>query len=54
MEGLEAADDLNDDFPNVFFLHELLIVLALADALEDISVIGELHHDAAQGVTVDV
>ena len=48
MKRLETSHNLNDDLPDVLLLHELLVVLALADALEHISVVGELHHDAAQ------
>jgi hypothetical protein len=42
----QSTNDLNDDLPNVLLLHELLVVLTLADALKDITVVGELHDDA--------
>ena len=45
VEGLEAADHLNNDLPDVLLLHELLVVLALADALEHVAVIRKLHHN---------
>ena len=45
MESLEALDHLYDDFPDVLFLHELLIVLAFADALKDISIVSKFHHN---------
>jgi len=50
VKGSQTTDDLNDDLPNVLLLHELLIVLALTDALEDITVVGELHYDAKTDV----
>lgn len=46
MKGLEASDDLDDYLPNVLFLHELFVVLAFANALEDISVVTVVHHNA--------
>ena len=46
MKGSQTSNDLNNNFPNMLLLHELLVILTLADALEDISVVGELHDDA--------
>ena len=46
VERLEPADHLNDNLPDVLLLHELFVVLALADALEDVSIVSELHHNA--------
>ena len=46
MERPEASDDLDHDLPNVLLFHKLLIVLTLANALEDVAVVGELHDDA--------
>ena len=45
VERLQAADNLDHDFPDVLLLHELLVVLALTDALENISIIRKLHHN---------
>jgi len=39
---------LNDNLPYVFFLHELLVVLALADALEHIAIVSKLHDNAVR------
>jgi len=49
MKCSQTTNDLNDNLPNVLLLHELLVVLTLADALEDITVVGELHDDAKIG-----
>ena len=46
VEGLEASDDLDDNLPNMLFLHELFVVLALTNALEDISIVTVVHHNA--------
>jgi hypothetical protein len=48
VECLKAFDNLDDDLPNVLFLHKLLGLLALADSLEAVSVVCELHHDTAK------
>ena len=48
MESLEALDHLYDDFPDVLLLHELLIVLAFADALEDVSIVSKFHHNTTK------
>ena len=45
MESLEAFDNLDDNFPDVFLFHELLKVLALTDALKHITIISKLHHN---------
>lgn len=46
VEGLEAADYLDHNLPDVLLLHELFMILALTDALENVTVVRELHHDA--------
>jgi len=48
MKRLQALDDLDNNFPDVLLLHELLIVLALANPLEHISIVCIIHHDATQ------
>ena len=45
VQGFEAPDDLNDNLPNVLLLHELFVVLALADALEHVAIVSKFHHD---------
>jgi hypothetical protein len=47
VEGLETPYYLDHDLPDVLLLHELLVVLTFANALEDVTVVCELHHDAA-------
>jgi len=46
---LETLDDLNDNLPDVLLLHELLGLLAFADSLEAVSVVGKFHNDAKLG-----
>ena len=46
MESLETCDNLDDDLPYMLLLHERFILLTLANALEDIAVVGILHYDA--------
>ena len=46
MQVLEAGHDLNNGLPDVLLLVILLIVLILADALEDVAIVSELHDDA--------
>ena len=53
VERLEAADHLNNDLPDVLLLHELLVVLTFTDTLEDITIICELHHNAAQKRSIE-
>ena len=48
METFQTFDYLDNNLPNVLFLHELLVILALTDALEHISIIGELHYNTGQ------
>ena len=50
MEGLEATHNLNNDFPDVLLLNELLVVLAFADSLEYIAIVSVLHHDTVQKI----
>jgi len=45
VEGLEATHNLNNDFPDVLLLNELLVVLAFADSLEYVAIVSVLHHD---------
>jgi len=51
MQSLKSFNNLNDDFPNMLFLHELLDVLAFTNSLKDISIIGELHNNAVDKKT---
>ena len=46
MESLEPSDNLYNDFPYMLLFYELLIGLTFANALENVSVVGKLHHDA--------
>ncbi len=46
MQGFQATHHLNDDFPDVLLLHELFVVLTLANTLENVAVISKLHHNA--------
>ena len=52
MEGLEATHNLNNDFPDVLLLNELLVVLAFADSLEYIAIVSVLHHDTVQKIFI--
>lgn len=44
----ETFNNLNKDPPNVFLFHVTLVFLVLGDALEEVSEVGKLHHDAAR------
>ena len=46
MKALEPSDHLDHSLPNVLLLVVLLIVLILADSLENITIICKLHHNA--------
>ena len=46
MKALETSDHLDHSLPNVLLLVVLLIVLILADSLENITIICKLHHNA--------
>ena len=48
METFQPFDYLDNNLPNVLFFHELLVILALTDALEHISIVSELHNNTAQ------
>lgn len=48
MKAFQTFYYLDDNLPYVFFLHELLVVLALTDALKHISIVCELHNNAGQ------
>ena len=48
MESLQALDHLYDDLPDVLLLHELLIVLAFADALKHVSIVSKFHHNTSK------
>lgn len=48
MKTFQTFNYLDDNLPDVFLLHELLVVLALTDALEHISIVCELHNNTAQ------
>ena len=52
MEGLEATHNLNNDFPDVLLLNELLVVLAFADSLEYVAIVSVLHHDTVQKIFI--
>ena len=45
VQSLKASYYLDNNLPDMFFLHKLLIVLALADPLKNITIIGIIHHD---------
>ena len=46
MQGFQAFDNLNNNFPDVLLLHELLGLLALTDSLKAVAVVCEFHHNA--------
>ena len=46
VKRFEASDDLDDNLPNVFFLHELLVSLTLTNPLKYIAIISIFHDDA--------
>ena len=46
MKTLQSFDYLDNNLPDVLFLHELLVVLALTDALKHVSIVCKLHDDA--------
>ncbi len=46
MQSFEPSYYLNHDLPDVLLLHELFVVLTLANTLKDVTVISKLHHDA--------
>ena len=48
VERLETTDHLDHDLPDVLLFDELLIVLTLANALEDVAIVRKLHHDAVK------
>jgi len=52
VEGLEATHNLNNDFPDVLLLNELLVVLAFADSLEYVAIVSVLHHDTVQKIFI--
>ena len=45
VKTVQPFDDLDYNLPNVLLLHKLLVVLALADALEHVSIVRKLHDD---------
>jgi hypothetical protein len=45
VHGLQAADDLNKDAPNILLGESRLLLLMLRDLLEQITVICILHDD---------
>lgn len=49
VERLKTSDNLDQNLPNSVLFPKLLLILMLADALEDISIIREFHHNAEQG-----
>jgi len=48
VEGFESAHDLNEDVPNFLFLDVGLSLLVAADLLEDVAIVGVLHHQAVK------
>jgi hypothetical protein len=46
VQGFQAFDNLNNNFPDVLLLHELLGLLALTDSLKAVAVVCEFHHNA--------
>lgn len=48
VKRLESFDDLDDNFPDVFFFHKLLVVLALTNPLEHVSVVCILHDNTTK------
>ena len=46
MKTLESGDHLDYCLPDILFFVVLFIILILADALEHIAIIRELHHYA--------
>ena len=46
VEGAESADDLNEDVPDLLLLDVGLPLLIVTDFLEDVAVVGVLHHKA--------
>lgn len=51
MKTFKPPDDLYYDFPDVLFLHPMLLFVAITDSLKHISVIGKLHNDAAFSIS---
>lgn len=52
MHGLQSAQRLDHYLPNLSLLDVRLHLLVVADLLEDVSVVGELHDDAKALVLV--
>ena len=52
MKGLEAANDLNEDVPDLLLLDVGLSLLIVADFLENVSVVGIFHYQAARKLIV--
>ena len=46
---LKTSDNLDYNLPNSVLLPKLLLILMFANALEDVSIIREFHHDAVNG-----
>ena len=46
VEGTEASHNLDENVPNFLFLDVGLSFLVIADLLEDITIVGILHHKA--------
>lgn len=46
VQSFQASNYLNYDLPDVLLLHELFVVLTLANTLKDVAVISKFHHDA--------
>lgn len=46
VEGLEAADNLDEVVPDHLFAEERTLFLLFVDELQDVTAVGALHHDA--------
>ena len=46
MQSFQAPRSLYEDFPDVIFINQLVILLMLFDKLEHIAPVSILHHDA--------
>lgn len=47
MESLQSQHSLDEHTPNLAFLKEFFSLLVVYDLLIEISIVRELHHDAA-------
>ena len=54
METFKASHDLDDNLPDVLFLHPVLCFVTLADSLKDVPIVSEFHHDTTPFVSLEV